>query len=82
MTTKPEQSLQPLRLLVRCDNRMVFPISRSTYAAIGVSHFDAFCFTYPLTATEFVEYMEFNNWLKLRNDMAHAARYDNDNNNL
>ena len=92
MTTKPEQPINmttsttpspspTLHLFVRCDNRMIFPVRHGTYEAIGVSQFDAFCFSDPLTAAEFVEYIEYSDWVKLRNDIEHATKHASDSSN-
>lgn len=53
----------PKPLVVRCVDRMIFKISRTTGEAISCSVYDPYCYSDPDLN---VEYMEHTDWLKLK----------------
>ena len=51
------------KLYVRCDDRMVFQISRKTLEALSCSTYDAYCFSLP---DDEREYIDLSDWYSLR----------------
>ena len=54
----------PRPLVVRCYDKMVFEVDRGTLEAKADSCYDAWCYLDPRTD---VEYLEFQEWIKLSN---------------
>ena len=52
------------KILVRSNDKTVFPINPETLEALSTSYYDPYCFDDPESD---VEYISFNEWCKLRN---------------
>lgn len=53
------------KVLVRSDDRMVFPIDPVTLEALSTGYYDAYCYNDPEPG---VKYISFNEWCRLRNE--------------
>lgn len=54
-----------MKTIVRCIDRMTFEIDPITLDAKECSYYDAYCYSDPLSD---VQYIEFTDWVKKRND--------------
>lgn len=61
------------RLAVRCPDRTVFAVDRTTLDPLNCGSYDAYCFTDPAPDTEYISYSE---WVTLRNQQWDKMRYD------
>ena len=52
------------KVLVRSDDKTVFPINPETLEALSTGYYDAYCFADPEPG---VTYISFNEWCNLRN---------------
>jgi len=52
------------KVLVRSDDKTVFPINPETLEALSTGYYDAYCFDDPEPG---VTYISFNEWCRLRN---------------
>lgn len=53
-----------MKLLVRCEDRIVFEINRDTLNPLSTGCYDAHCFSDPLPGVEYISHSE---WVRLRN---------------
>lgn len=53
-----------MKVLVRCDDKTVFPINPDTLEALSTGYYDAYCFTDPESNVQYISYSE---WTRLRN---------------
>ncbi len=54
-----------MKILVRCEDRTVFPIDPTTLEALSTGYYDAYCYTDPEPN---VNYISFSKWCTLRNE--------------
>ena len=54
-------------IIVRCTDRMVFPVNPKTLEPLSTSYYDPYCYSAPLPETE---YMEHSTWCLKKQELS------------